>query len=236
LTRSIALNLTDMDKDADTYIKWGYFEVGAYIGTQGERERVLNDFILGRLDVGSSNLSEAFKLFFFDIIVVAVVTSFDTARRSVSLLDNLPWTVLIVDEAHRLKNPKSSTTRALASFYWPESRTVPGHVAELTPASEARSSTSQSLWAQSTSPIPRTGPIRIALTGTAIQNSYMELWTLLDWANPGSVGTEGQWRKMVANPLAAGQARGCKEEERLRANGTAEILRDKLLPLYFLRR
>jgi SNF2 family DNA or RNA helicase len=225
-----------MDKDADIYIKWGYFEVGAYIGTQGERERVLNDFILGRLDVGSSNLSEAFKTFLSEIIVMAVVTSFDTARRSVSLLDNLPWTVLIVDEAHRLKNPKSSTTRALASFYWPESRTVPGHVAELTPASETRSSTSQSLWAQSSSPIPRTGPIRIALTGTAIQNSYMELWTLLDWANPGSVGTERQWRKMVANPLAAGQARGCKEEERLRANGTAEILRDKLLPLYFLRR
>ena len=46
-----------MDEDANTYMKWGYFEVGAYIGTQGERERVLNDFILGRLDVGSSNLS-----------------------------------------------------------------------------------------------------------------------------------------------------------------------------------
>jgi SNF2 family DNA or RNA helicase len=225
-----------MDEGADTYIKWGHFEVGAYIGTQGERERVLNDFILGRLDVGSSSLSKAFKAFLSQIIVMTVVTSFDTARRSVSFLDNLPWTVLIVDEAHRLKNPKSSTTRALASFYWPESRTVPVHVAELTPASETRSSTSQSLWAQSSSPIPRTGPIRIALTGTAIQNSYMELWTLLNWVNSGSVGAERQWRKMVANPLAAGQARGCKEEERLLANRTAEILRDKLLPLYFLRR
>ena len=196
----------------------------------------MNDFILGRLDVGSSNVSEAFKTFLSHITDMTVVTSFDTARRSVSFLDNLPWTVLIVDEAHRLKNPKSSTTRALGSFYWPESRTVPSHVAELTPASETRSSSSQSLWAQSSFPIPRTGPIRIALTGTAIQNSYMELWTLLDWVNPGSVGTERQWKKMVAKPLAAGQARGCKEEERLRANGTAEILRDKLLPLYFLRR
>lgn len=169
-------------------------------------------------------------------MVTTVVTSFDTARRSVAFLDNLPWTVLIVDEAHRLKNPKASTTRALASFYWPESHTIPGHVAELTPASETRPSTSQSLWAQPSSPIPRTGPIRFALTGTAIQNSYMELWTLLDWVNPGSVGSERQWKKMVANPLAAGQARGCKEEERLKANATAEILRDKLLPLYFLRR
>jgi DNA excision repair protein ERCC-6-like 2 len=174
----------------------------------------------------------------FNNAITAVVTSFDTARRSASLLDNLPWAVLIVDEAHRLKNPKSSTTRALASFLWPESHLVPGHITDLIPASEPQpsASQSQSRWADAAAPIPRTGPIRIALTGTAIQNSYMELWTLLDWVNPGSVGTEKQWKKTVANPLAAGQARGCKEEERLRATATAEILRDKLLPLYFLRR
>ena len=168
---------------------------------------------------------------------MAVVTSFDTVRRHVSLLDDLPWTVLVVDEAHRLKNPKSRTTRTLASFYWSENHTIPEHVTELTPASESQPSANpQSLWAQPTASIPRTGPIRIALTGTAIQNSYMELWTLLDWANPGSVGSEKQWKNMVAKPLAAGQARGCKQEERLRANGIAEMLRDKLLPLYFLRR
>jgi SNF2 family DNA or RNA helicase len=153
---------------------------------------------------------------FFISIRVAVVTSFDTARRSISHLDSLPWTVLIVDEAHRLKNPKSSTTRLLGSFHWPQGRPNPNHVTELIPTP--------------------TGPIRIALTGTAIQNSYMELWTLLDWANPGAVGTEKQWKKSVADPLVAGQARGCKEEERLKANDTAEVLRDKLLPLYFLRR
>jgi hypothetical protein len=48
-----------MDNDAHTYMQWGYFEVGAYIGTQSDRERVLNDFILGRLDVGASDISEA---------------------------------------------------------------------------------------------------------------------------------------------------------------------------------
>ena len=192
---------------------------------------------MGRLDISTSNLSEALKVSLSLIIVMVVVTSFDTARRQVSLLDNLPWTVLVVDEAHRLKNPKSRTTRTLASFYWPENHTIPGHVTELTPASESRPiATPQSLWAQPSASIPRTGPIRIALTGTAIQNSYMELWTLLDWANPGSVGSETEWKKTVAEPLAAGQARGCKEEERLRANKTAEILRDKLLPLSFLRR
>jgi SNF2 family DNA or RNA helicase len=38
--------------------------------------------------------------------------------------------------------------------------------------------------------------MRIGLTGTAIQNSYEELWTLLDWANPGSVGTVREWKKV----------------------------------------
>jgi hypothetical protein len=57
-----------MDEYADAYMKWGYFEVGAYIGTQGERERVLNDFILGRLDVGSSSLSGCFKPFLSQIL------------------------------------------------------------------------------------------------------------------------------------------------------------------------
>jgi len=28
---------------------------------------------------------------------------------------------------------------------------------------------------------------RIGLTGTAIQNKYEELWTLLNWTNPGRV-------------------------------------------------
>jgi hypothetical protein len=39
-------------------MQWGYFEYGAYIGTPDEKERVLNDFILGRLDVGAFKLSE----------------------------------------------------------------------------------------------------------------------------------------------------------------------------------
>lgn len=52
------MNLACVGDDANIYMKWGYFEVGAYIGTQSKRERVLSDFTLGRLDVGAYNLSE----------------------------------------------------------------------------------------------------------------------------------------------------------------------------------
>lgn len=62
----------------------------------------------------------------------------------------------------------------------------------------------------------RTGPIHIALTGTAIQNDYMELWTLLDWCNPGKVGTKSQWKRAVVQPLTRGQSKGSTEEERIK--------------------
>ncbi|GAB1525465.1 hypothetical protein RhiTH_008628 [Rhizoctonia solani] len=43
-------------------------------------------------------------------------------------------------------------------------------------------------------------------TGTAIQNGYKELWTLLDWCSPGRVGTPSQWKNAISVPLAEGQA------------------------------
>ena len=155
---------------------------------------------------------------------MVVVTSFDTARRSISLLNNLPWTVLVIDEAHRLKNPHSQSTLAFSSFAWPEDHPVPHHVSRFTESATkvAQRTTTKpgkgtpSLAGRATE--PRTGPIRVALTGTAIQNSYLELWTLLDWTNPGAVGGVSQWKKYVMNPLIAGQAKESKEEERIHAN------------------
>ncbi|KAL0065440.1 hypothetical protein AAF712_007504 [Marasmius tenuissimus] len=77
---------------------------------------------------------------------------------------------------------------------------------------------------------------RYGLTGTAIQNSYDELWTILDWTNPGYLGKLKQWRGYVTIPLQAGQSTSATEEERLKALEVAKILKDKLLPRYFLRR
>ncbi|KZV71733.1 hypothetical protein PENSPDRAFT_675209 [Peniophora sp. CONT] len=170
---------------AREFTKWGYFEVGVYAGAKEERDAVLRDFTYGRLDV--------------------LLTSFDSARIHIQDLNDLPFTVLIVDEAHRLKNPRSKSAEAFGSFAWKD-----GH--------------------------HRTGPMRIALTGTAIQNNLTEFWVLLDWANPGLVGTHKQWTTLVANPLAAGQARNARGQELQRANMVKGNLHDKLLPLYFLRR
>ncbi|KAG6891444.1 hypothetical protein C0992_006703 [Termitomyces sp. T32_za158] len=176
---------------------WGYFEVGMYNGSQKEREPVLNDFKMGRLDV--------------------VLTTFDLARKDIDILDTLPWTCIFVDEVHRVKNVTSKITVAYHQF-----------------ACERR----------------------FGLTGTTIQNSYKEMWTILDWTNPGRLGTARQWHGFIVKPLTTGQSAGASEDERAKAlvsyimivsmNGVqhlhqpgqvvALVLRDKLLPKFFLRR
>ncbi|KLO16592.1 hypothetical protein SCHPADRAFT_919848 [Schizopora paradoxa] len=157
---------------------WGYFEVGLYTGLPEERGPVLNDFKLGRLDI--------------------LVTSFDTARNDMALLDNLALSVIFVDEAHKLKNPRSKITVAFSQF--------------------------------------NGDAVRFGLTGTAIQNSYRELWTVLNWASPGRLGTEKQWNEIVGKPLIAGQSASASDDERAKGRAVAKILVEKLLPLFFLRR
>lgn len=92
----------------------------------------------------------------------------------------------MVDEAHRVKNPRSKITKAYHQF-----------------------SCSR----------------RFGLTGTAIQNSYNELWTILDWTNPGELGSTKQWKGFVIKPLTIGQSANATEEERTKALVRCDILR-----------
>lgn len=77
---------------------------------------------------------------------------------------------------------------------------------------------------------------RIGLTGTAIQNRYEELWTLLNWTNPGRFGTFAEWRSTISKPLALGQSHNATMHELSVARKTAKRLVHNLLPDYFLRR
>ncbi|QIW98937.1 hypothetical protein AMS68_004455 [Peltaster fructicola] len=77
---------------------------------------------------------------------------------------------------------------------------------------------------------------RIGLTGTAIQNKYEELWTLLNWANPGKASTLALWRMNVSEPLRAGQSHSATVAQLAKARNTAEELVHNFLPQYFLRR
>ncbi|KAH9922295.1 P-loop containing nucleoside triphosphate hydrolase protein [Epithele typhae] len=156
---------------------WGYFEAGMYIGIPSSRADILNEFKLGRLDV--------------------LVTSFDVARMDIELLDDLPWSVIFIDEVHRVKNPTSKLAEAFSKFKC---------------------------------------SCRFGLSGTVIQNGYEELWTVLNWTNPGAAGSRKQWKSFVEHPLRVGQSRSATDDQHIRAALVAKTLTEKILPQLFLRR
>ena len=77
---------------------------------------------------------------------------------------------------------------------------------------------------------------RIGLTGTAIQNSYDELWTLLNWTNPGKFGPISTWKTSISEPLKMGQSHDATVYQLSKARKTAKKLVENLLPQFFLRR
>ncbi|KAL2152576.1 hypothetical protein VTH82DRAFT_5760 [Thermothelomyces myriococcoides] len=77
---------------------------------------------------------------------------------------------------------------------------------------------------------------RIGLTGTAIQNKYEELWTILNWTNPGRFGTLAEWHNTITKPLTVGQSHDATLKQLSIARTTAKKLVRNLLPDFFLRR
>nr|OQO19714.1 hypothetical protein B0A51_12774 [Rachicladosporium sp. CCFEE 5018] len=77
---------------------------------------------------------------------------------------------------------------------------------------------------------------RIGLTGTAIQNKYEELWTLLNWTNPGTFGPISSWKQMICIPLKLGQSHDATLAQLAKARETATKLTTNVLPPFFLRR
>jgi superfamily II DNA/RNA helicase len=77
---------------------------------------------------------------------------------------------------------------------------------------------------------------RVGLTGTAIQNSYDELWTLLNWTNPGVFGPISTWKATISEPLKIGQSHEATVYQLGKARKTAKALVENLLPRFFLRR
>jgi SNF2 family DNA or RNA helicase len=45
---------------------------------------------------------------------------------------------------------------------------------------------------------------RVALTGTPIENELTELWSILDWATPGLLGSRQAFRRVWAEPIESG--------------------------------
>ncbi|KAL3567329.1 hypothetical protein D5086_029980 [Populus alba] len=156
------------------FSRWASFNVSLYHGTN-------RDLILEKLKAGG---------------VEILITSFDTYRIHGNILSEVDWEVVIVDEAHRLKNEKSKLYLACLEI-------------------KTRK--------------------RIGLTGTVMQNKIMELFNLLDWVAPGSLGSREHFRDFYDEPLKHGQRSTAPESFVRKADKRKEHL-VSVLRKYMLRR
>ena len=77
---------------------------------------------------------------------------------------------------------------------------------------------------------------RFLLTGTPIQNSLDEMWSLFDYVSDGTLlGSSRTFKLSYANPIVAGSDKNATEEEKKLGHKLAENLREMIAP-YFLRR
>merc|ERR1719161_932180 len=106
------------------------------------------------------------------------------------------WDVVIVDEAHRIKNPSCQVGRALRRI-------------------KAR--------------------CRLLLTGTPLQNNLIDLWALLDFAQPGLLGNHATFERNFSEQIARGAKRNAPQYAvELKDNLVRELKR--LVGPYVLRR
>lgn len=91
-----------------------------------------------------------------------VVASYGVVSRDVSLLRQVRWDHVVLDEAQHVKNATTKAARAVRAL----------------PARH-----------------------RIALTGTPMENHLAELHSILDFTNPGILGTKSFFRHRFAKPI-----------------------------------
>ncbi len=103
-----------------------------------------------------------------------VITSFGIARRDIDMLEAQEWSDLILDEAQNIKNPSAKQTQAV--------RRLTGQTRAHTGIGPAQ-------------------PFRVALTGTPVENRLLELWSIMEFLNPGYLGKREQFRQQFVLPV-----------------------------------
>ena len=115
----------------------------------------------------------------------------------IDLIDELPWSTIFIDEVHRVKNPKSKLAEAFGRFRCSCRFGLSG-------------TGMRCIFFPSF-------PLVLKFVHIVIQNGYEELWTVLNWTNPGAVGTRKQWKSYVEEPLRIGQSRSATDDQHFRA-------------------
>lgn len=124
-----------------------------------------------------------------------VLSTYNLVYRDEKLMHSVRWGRIALDEAQAIKNLQTKQTRA---------------VRELCQVQLASSGEEK--------------PLRVVLTGTPLENHLEELWSILDFLNPGYLGSLREFRSRYAVPI-----------ERYRQNEQATKLA-RLIQPFVLRR
>lgn len=124
-------------------------------------------------------------------------------RTQIDEFDNLAFSVIFLDEAHKIKNPAANITKAYDRFQCEVRFGLTVRSLSLAPFESS---------VLVSSDIVTNFPAHNQ--GTALQNDYNEMWPLLSWSNPGRLGTGIQWRTTIADPLKNGQSHSATQETR----------------------
>ena len=114
------------------------------------------------------------------------ITTYGIMRRDQVVMARIDWRVIVLDEAHEIKNPAAIASTACKGF-------------------KART--------------------RLALTGTPVQNGLSELWSIMDFVQPGYLDSYDQFRKLYERPIQKGDPSAESLSEELRGKINSVCLR-----------
>ncbi|EOI3464245.1 type I Zorya anti-phage system protein ZorD [Cronobacter dublinensis] len=115
-----------------------------------------------------------------------ILTTYETLRDQEFSLARQPWSIMVCDEAQKIKNPAALITHAANAI-------------------QAR--------------------FKVACTGTPVENTLVDLWSLFDFAQPGLLGALNEFGKHYVRPIENEAGRDTGRLESLRALIEPQTLR-----------
>ena len=119
-----------------------------------------------------------------------VLTTYETLRELQLSFGKAKWSIMILDEAQKIKNPVTKVSMAARAMNY---------------------------------------GFGIALTGTPVENSWVDLWTIMDFVEPGKLSNLEEFNTEFLSPLKKGTNKK-QEIEKL-----GQQLRNELDPLFIRR-
>ncbi|KAF6682213.1 type I Zorya anti-phage system protein ZorD [Pantoea sp. EKM20T] len=115
-----------------------------------------------------------------------ILTTYEMLRDQEFSLARQPWSIMVCDEAQKIKNPAALITHAANAV-------------------QAR--------------------FKVACTGTPVENTLVDLWSLFDFAQPGLLGALNEFGKHYVRPIENEDGRDTERLESLRALIEPQTLR-----------